>query len=705
MLIISIYSVGRDKEEGDIQVKKFAMLAGLGAMAFLPNDEVAAESQMKLEVDARYHSGATNEDGGTTEIVSYNKHNDSYYVVNGMSKEVQAISMESSLAQKPFLTINVESFLQDALPNFAYGGLTSVAVHPKMNLVAFAIQAAHYNTDGIVVLMSGDGKLLKTYTAGKQPDNLTFTPDGTKLLVANEGEPREGYDLGAVDPEASVTLIDLSKGYETASVQSLTFEQFDTAQARAQLVEDHVLLKKATKPSVDLEPEYIGVAADSRYAYVALQENNAVATIDLQAREITSVKGLGFKDHAVAGNEIDFRKDGKIAIQAENYKGIYMPDGIAVYSVGDKNYIVTANEGDAREWGTHLNELEVEVDGNEMLFYDTSDYDGFEEGAQYIFGGRSFSIFDAATMNRVFDSGADFEKITAQHHPNHFNSNNTNTKLDNRSGKKGPEPEDVKIGEIDGKTHAFIGLERVGGIVMYDITNPAQSTFVDYLNTRDFSGEMKGDVSPEGLAFVAGEVPKLLIGHEVSGTVLTVKVTKGEKLPFRDIDGHWAQAAIADVYKKGYMKGYTTAQFGPNEQMTRAQVAVTLQRMVGDKAATYRVISDVPKHAHYADAVQWAVSANVLHVNAAQQVLPGQAITRADYALALYSALKQQGHLFGKTNDVAFTDLDYISTKQVEAITVLAGAKIMNGTDPAHFNPTATLTRAQVAATLAKVAQ
>ena len=334
-----------------------------------------------------------------------------------------------------------------------------------------------------------------------------------------------GYGEGIVDPQGTVSIIDVTKGYENLKAQNVTFEAFDSAEKRAELVKKQVILKKGSNPSVDLEPEYVVVSEDSKFAYVALQENNAIAKIDLTTNEAISVDGLGFKDFSAPGNELDLRKDKEVKLQNEDVFGIYMPDGAATYSANGKNYIVIANEGDAREWGEedteafHLNEKEVEVDGNEIVFFDTTDYEGFEDGKDYIFGARSFAIVDAETMEVVFDSGSDFERITAEQFPEYFNTTNDAVKLDNRSGKKGPEPEDVKVGKIGDQVFAFIGLERIGGIAMYNITDPTKAKFVDYINTRDFSEDIAGDVSPEGLSFVGGEKPMLLVGHEVSGTV------------------------------------------------------------------------------------------------------------------------------------------------------------------------------------------
>ena len=87
------------------------------------------------------------------------------------------------------------------------------------------------------------------------------------------------------------------------------------------------------------------------------------------------------------------------------------------------------------------------------------------------------------------------------------------------------------MGTIGEKTFAFIGLERMGGIMVYDVTDPAAPVFVDYYNSRsDWSTEdvesvagSAGDLGPEGLKFVPAAQspngqPLLIVGNEVSGT-------------------------------------------------------------------------------------------------------------------------------------------------------------------------------------------
>lgn len=685
--------------------KKLLATALIGAAVTTP----AIVAEAALNLDARYDSGVQNEDGGTTEIVAYNPHTHATYIVNGETKKIEAISLnytkDEAMNLKPFLSIDIAKTIATFDQTFEYGDLTSITVHPKENVIAVSVQAKDYNTAGYAVVLTGNGKLLGATKVGSQPDNITFTTDGTKLLTANEGEPRAGYGKDIVDPKGSISIIDTANGFDTLTAETITFEAFDTAEKRAELVADNVILKKNTNPSHDLEPEYIAVNEASTKAYVALQENNAVATIDLTSNEVVSVKGLGFKDHSKPGNEIDLLKDGKINIKNENYFGIYMPDGMATVTINGKDYIVTANEGDGRKWGEedsenfHLNEVETEEG---IVTYDTSGYDGFVDGQDYIFGARSFAIFDAETMDVVFESGSDFEKITAQHLPKHFNASNTNVKLDNRSGKKGPEPEDVKIGKVGNEIFAYIGLERVGGVMMYNITNPTSSKFVDYLNLRDFSDDIAGDVSPEGLAVITkDDKPQLIVGHEVSGTVTVLNVTE-EPSVFKDIENHPDKEAIVNVTKLGLFNGVNETTFAPNKPFNRSHSALVLHRLTGTPTGNTVNFNDVKAPATQA-AVSWAVANEFISPVNNQVFGAVKPITREEFAVAVYNVLKANGQITAVVAP-AFADDVKISAHAKEAVASLKAAGIMTGIDN-EFNPEQSLTRAQAAVVLNKLVE
>lgn len=247
-------------------------------------------------------------------------------------------------------------------------------------------------------------------------------------------------------------------------------------------------------------------------------------------------------------------RDGKINIRPWPIKGLYLPDAIASYRVGPKTYLVTANEGDAREYDDFEENVRL---GSSSVVLDTNKFPNaavlknnanlgrlnitrasgrnpvtgvYEE--IFAFGTRSFSIWDAAGR-LVWDSGDDLERLTAQVYPAHFNASNSNNEFDNRSDDKGPEPEGVVIGRVFGRQYAFIGLERIGGVVVYDISNPHAPFFVDYVNRRDFTQPVNtaaaGDLGPEGLLFIKAEdspngKPLLVIGNEVSGTTTLFEI-------------------------------------------------------------------------------------------------------------------------------------------------------------------------------------
>jgi hypothetical protein len=268
-------------------------------------------------------------------------------------------------------------------------------------------------------------------------------------------------------------------------------------------------------------------------------------------------------------------RDSKINIRPWPVKGLYMPDTIASYTVGPKTFLVTANEGDAREYIT--NDVPVFVEavrlGSSSVVLDTNKFPNaavlknnanlgrlnitsasgrnpvtgvYEEIVA--FGARSFSIWDEAGR-QVFDSGDDFERLTARVFPDNFNASNSNNDFDNRSDDKGPEPEGVVVGKVFGQDYAFIGLERIGGLVVYNISNPHAPRFVDYVNNRDLTQDVSlvinegtedeeevsnpaaGDLGPEGLLFIKADdspngKPLLVIGNEISGTTTVFEINK-----------------------------------------------------------------------------------------------------------------------------------------------------------------------------------
>ena len=481
---------------------------------------------------AAFATGDSDADGGIAEIVQYNAENDKIYLVNGKTGTLDIVSVSNYNDTDELATtfdesadrIDIRQMIADNSSQFPagfeYGDVTSVALNSGLDRIALAVQHADYSKNGAIVIADYEGKFVAAYEAGVQPDMVTFA--GNIALSANEGEPREGYGTGAIDPTGSVTAVDISAANPAA--KTITFEKFDAQ--RAALVEDGVILKKGAAPSVDLEPEYI--AASGTKAYVALQEANAIATLDLESLEFTAVNGLGFKDHSVQGNGLDMRKDDKAEIKTENVYGVYMPDGLATFTAGGKTYLVTANEGDAREWGDYENTTnDLTIDGEDKVeVLINREHDGLEEGKHYLLGARSFSVWDTEDMSLAFDSGDMIESYIAASgdYAAYFNCSNDDVELDSRSRKKGPEPEAVNVQTIGGKTYAFIALERQGGVMMFDITDLENVEIVSYANSRDYAADMAGDVAPESVAFVPAADAlngknMLVVANENSGTI------------------------------------------------------------------------------------------------------------------------------------------------------------------------------------------
>lgn len=485
---------------------------------------------VNLELAGRYNSGAMNPDGGSLEIVAYNSVNGYAYAVSGVKGKLIAVNLNGSLDGETAVELGgVEYDVKSLIDGFSYGDMTSVAISPDGSKLAVAIQAEDYSAKGAAALFAckkdGSLELLSTVETGVQPDMITFA-DGNTILTADEGEPRDG--VNGVDPKGSVTIAAIGAN-NALTTTTVYFDAFDNV--RSELTAAGVLIQKDANPSTDFEPEYIAVSGSK--AYVSLQEANSIAVLDIPSAQFKGVYPLGFQDYGTT--KIDLQKND--AIELENYPNVYgikMPDGISTAVIGGKTYLLTANEGDSRsDWAGLDNEYEDKTSptgnvtlGKKAVWFNANMWDGLDGDKAYIFGGRSFSIYEATDdgLSLVFDSGCDFEEITSQKLANFFNASNDKISSDNRSGKKGPEPESIVTGAIGGKTFAYIATERIGGVMVYDITDPDNAKFVNYINSREFDSAVQGDVSPEGLCFVpasenANGKALLLAACEVSGTL------------------------------------------------------------------------------------------------------------------------------------------------------------------------------------------
>lgn len=505
---------------------------------------------LSLSLVARAALGAS----GAAEIVQYHAATQTIYATNGATNTIAVIDASgttSDVLADPINTTNLtvtSVSLPADIDGVTLGGLTSIAI--SGDLMAVAVPADAHAANGYVLFYNGlensAPAFLDAVEVGNLPDMVTFTPNGGKVLVANEGEPNDDY---SVDPEGTISVIDvLASGEPEETAESVTFTALNGTQADLEAQGMHFPNESGATVAQDLEPEYITTTNDT--AYVTLQENNGLASVDLEDLSV-SVIGLGAKSWS--GLDIDVQEDGAVSFgQYEGLYGVYMPDSISHYTWKDATFLVTANEGDAREYGTFTDEVKVEDltaeagsalealqtngDANDLRvtrFLGDADGDGEFEAA-YAYGSRSFTIWDQNGLV-VYDSGDDFERITASIHGAQFNNNDDENEGDSRSENKGPEPEAVTVGTLGDRTYAFIGLERMGGIMVYDVTNPYDVQFADYVINRNLTegltnADVIGDLAPESLVFVDGSNSPtgqalLLVGSEVSGTVTVYEVT------------------------------------------------------------------------------------------------------------------------------------------------------------------------------------
>lgn len=517
---------------------------------FIQDDEVSAINGSNT-VSLDYLNSYTVDAGGSAEIVAYDPASQHLFVLNSVATRVNILDFQdpSNITELGYIDMS------------SYGiGATSVAV--SNGLVAATVEGSDY-TPGSVVFFDVDGQFINALQVGILPDMVVFTPNGNSLLIANEGEPAMDYVL---DPEGTISRIDIN-GDASALTQddviTIDFHSFDD-QKEALISSGVRIFGLNASVSQDLEPEYITVSKDGSKAWISLQENNAIAVLDLNTNEIVAINPLGTKDHSLPGNVIDVSdRNDEVFLANWNIKGMYMPDAIANYTIGGVSYVITANEGDQREYGVIDEDVNVKsssyvldptVFPNATLLKKdqllgrlaVSPYSGDIDGDGdfdeiHAFGARSFSIWNTETNELVYDSGSDFERITSldPEFGGLFNANNTSNGMKNRSDNKGPEPEGVAVSQIGGRIFAFITLERIGGVMTYDITNPESPIFVDYDNSRTVEGA-GGDLGPEGIIYIESNqspigVGLVVVANEISATVSLYTVANNTAC-FADFD-------------------------------------------------------------------------------------------------------------------------------------------------------------------------
>ena len=526
---------------------------------------------------------------GAAEIVAYQASKKWIYAINSSGDEavvniIPANTFDTAALVKDNEGIvnatNLASAITLSLNENTPGDANSIAIDANNQLLAVAMAATSVGEAGQIAFynISGDTPVfIKNVTVGALPDMVTFSHDGAKVVVANEGEPNGDY---SIDPEGTISIIDINNGTIADTAMSINFQAYNNK--KAELEAQGLVFANPTGRTIngslinttvamDLEPEYVSISKDNKYAYVSIQENNALAIINLEDNSL-ELKGLGFKDWSNLQFDAS-DKDGGVSFKSyPGLYGMYQPDTIASFSWKGANFIVSANEGDAREYFFDASDeadciaqggLDYDAKDGCLAYIDESrvedltlaanfDYlnnddndigrlkvttvkgdknnDGQYESL-YAYGARSFTIWDSNGLV-VFDSGDQIARVTASVHGNAFNNNEDENKGDTRSDDKGAEPEALTLGEVGDRLFAFVGLERMGAIMVFDITNPYDVKFQDYFYNRGLepSADISGDLAPEGMTFVpaaqsATNEALLIVGNEISGSIAVWEIT------------------------------------------------------------------------------------------------------------------------------------------------------------------------------------
>jgi hypothetical protein len=518
---------------------------------------------------------SANQPGGTSagEIVSFDPATRRLFVTSsgGGAHRVNIFDASNPANPTPVGTVDFSALFGGSILS-----LTSVRADPLGRFgVAAIVPAANTTTPGKVGFFDlAAGTVIGTADVGFHPDSVTFSPDGSKVIVVNEGEFNPAsttnapgslsvIDVAAITaanlatlPSLPVTTRDfsapnLAPGVSLNGLRNNQLPAVGTSGTFINTVPNFTYPTDAEANAANanaLEPEYAAVSGNK--VFVSLQEANAVATFDLTTNTWTNISNLGTITQTIDANDT-----GTPTINiTQPVKGMPMPDTVATYAVGGKTYVVTANEGDARVDDRDISRF-GDVSGNDNMnpLVDTdapsflpntatnadngpradaalgrlnvSRIDGDTDGDGKIDdirtpGTRSMSVWEQqpdGSLLLVADTGSLFETHTRDADPAGW--------VDGRSDDKGPEPEGLVLGTIDGRTFAFVGMERTSGIFMFDVTDPLLPQLVDYL--RVDTGNIP--LRPEGFDFVpAASSPTgqnlLIVGFEGDGTAASERV-------------------------------------------------------------------------------------------------------------------------------------------------------------------------------------
>jgi len=549
------------ERERDWRMKKFplALITLVTTSALITAGQLPAlanEATVKVSEIASISSG----DGeGSSEIATFHAGSKRIFATNGVKNTIDIFDISDVANPKKVGTVALAPYGND-VTSVAAGKDVVVAVVNVSD--KFSATGVPTTTNGKLVVFDTNGKVLSSPDVlGVLPDSVTFAPNGTTALVAIEAQPvcakddpataaKEDTDYSkASDPVGGVTVVDLSNPAAPV-LRFAGFDQFTVAEMRAKGIAVSSVVNSVSK---DFEPEFV-TAVDNNYAYVTIQEANAIGKLNIEDATFESItRAFESKVSRVARDTSD-RDTGAGPRTYANVVGASQPDAIAGFKVGSGQYFVTANEGDAREY-TCLNDdlrgsaLKVDtrrfpdwktLSGNAALgrakvnpTIGDKDGDG-DIDTIHLRGSNSMTMYRNGIV--IWDSATLLDQIqtvafgVANINGSHSLSSDKSTMNyvgQDRSDDKGSEPEGVAVGMVGDRRIAILGLERMSALAIFDITVPANPVFQEWLQMLPTKATPAKDVkyfSPEGIVFVpANKSPSgkalIITSYELSGSL------------------------------------------------------------------------------------------------------------------------------------------------------------------------------------------
>ncbi len=426
-----------------------------------------------------------------TEIISIQKATRRLALSCGTRGIVEIISLASPESLKPMRRFKVTKDEE----------ISAVAFHPTANVFAVTVINRDPFATGRVQLHDADsGERLKTFAAGVHPDNLAFSPNGSHLIVANEGEAYRYDGKRYESPEGSITHVSFGDDLQNACVTQIPLSDYSNvpgmlhkshARALERIVvggngDEEIEIPLEDNSPANTEPESVAFSPDGTEAFISLQENNGIVVIDAIAAKIDRVFGLDVTQHLA-----DIKDDGKVRFN-KKITALREPDGIAISP--DGKFLLTADEGD------------TDPKASKVL------------GKKPLGGGRTLSVFDAATGEFIADTGNQLDEMAhaAGLYP------------DGRSDNKGSEPESVVSFNVDGVLFAVVSLERANALALVSLEDPMNPNVTSVAPVHP---ETRRTARPEGLAYYRlDDRHYVFSANEKSGTLSVMEIKTASKM-------------------------------------------------------------------------------------------------------------------------------------------------------------------------------